>query len=945
MNLFDKIKSSQFKLFKSRESVMICLMLIFSLILGGRLFVLQIIKGDYYQDNYNLRIEKTTSIDAVRGNIYDRNGQLLAYNELNYSITIEDSGTYVSTRAKNAALNEIIAKVVIAIDKNGDEFYNDFGITYDDGSFEYLNSGTSLLRFKADVFGHSSISDLAYNDKYSIDEAECSADEMMTYLYTRYSISEDYDEEVRYKIAVVRYNISQNSYQKYITTVISNNVSDASVAFVMENSSELTGVAVEEKYTRTYVDGPAFANVIGYTGKISTDEYNAALEADPDSDISLTDYVGKAGIEQYMNDELSGTKGYSTIFVDNVGNTIYEADYVASTSGNDVYLSIDKDLQVAVYNILEQELAGIIYSKLVNEKTYTTSKSSDIMIPIYDVYYSFIDNNLIKTSHFTKKDATPLEQQVYETFTSCKESALSGISNMLSSEHGTVYNQLSDEYQAYSTYIVTMLKSKGIFLTDKIDSESETQKLWTSEELSVNDYLVYAIENNWIDITAFSSPEKYIDTDETYDYLVDYVLSEFENDSSFDEIVYKYAILADKITGRQLCAILYDQGVLEYDEETRNGLVNGSVDPYYFVCEKIKNLELTPGQLALDPCSASCVVMDSESGEILALVSYPGYDNNILANASDSSYYSYLSLNSANPLYNYATQQRTAPGSTFKPMISAAALAEGVITTTTTIRDEGVFTKVSNQPRCWAYPSSTHGNINVSEALRDSCNYFFYEVGYRFAGSENYNDSKGIKTIQEYASAFGLDRDTGIEIPESTSKIATEYPVMAAIGQSDNNITTIALARYATAITNGGSVYDLTLLDKTCDSDGNELETYSPELTNTIDFLSSSQWDAIHYGMRLVAQNLSSFDNMEIAVAGKTGTAQQVSNRPNHALFIGYAPYDNPEITLAVRIAYGYTSHNASDVAADVFSYYFGLSDDVINGQATSVDTTNTVTD
>ena len=168
--------------------------------------------------------------------------------------------------------------------------------------------------------------------------------------------------------------------------------------------------------------------------------------------------------------------------------------------------------------------------------------------------------------------------------------------------------------------------------------------------------------------------------------------------------------------------------------------------------------------------------------------------------------YSYLTNSAANPLYNYATQQRTAPGSTFKIVSSTAGLAEGVITTTSEITDLGQYTKVSNNPKCWIYPSN-HGSINVSEAIRDSCNYFFYEVGWRLAGGDGaYDDVTGIKKITEYASLFGLDETTGVEIEENSPHIATEYPVMAAIGQSDNNFTTVGLARYATAIASRGTV-------------------------------------------------------------------------------------------------------------------------------------------
>lgn len=171
---------------------------------------------------------------------------------------------------------------------------------------------------------------------------------------------------------------------------------------------------------------------------------------------------------------------------------------------------------------------------------------------------------------------------------------------------------------------------------------------------------------------------------------------------------------------------------------------------------------------------------------------------------------------------------------------------------------------------------------------------------------------------------------------------------MAAIGQSNNNYTTVQLGRYVTAIANGGTVYQYTLLNKVCDSDGNLIEDFEPEIRNQVDVLDSTGWDAIHTGMRMVVENLSNFDDFPIEVAGKTGTAQQSPNRPNHALFVGYAPYNDPEISIATRIAFGYTSHNAAEYAKNVFAYYFGTedADALLSGQAENVgDSSNSFND
>ncbi|MCR4830014.1 MAG: peptidoglycan glycosyltransferase [Pseudobutyrivibrio sp.] len=915
-------------------------MVLFATVLISRLFYLQIVNGSAYQDNYNLKLEKTESIPATRGNIYDRNGNLLAYNELVYAVTIQDTGTYANKAQRSKSLNSEIAQIITKLESNGDSIDNNFGIYIDSsGQYQFLSSGTALQRFRADVFGKSSVDDLEFNEKLGFDEATATASQIIDYLEGEnvYNISDNYSKKLRYEIMVVRYNMGQNSYQKYISTVIASDISEESVAFIKENINELTGVDVEQKSLRRYVDSEYFAHIIGYTGQISTSEYKEL--SSKDDTIETTDVIGKSGIEKYMNDYLSGTKGYETIYVDSVGNTIAEGEYKAATSGNDVYLSIDMDLQKAAYILLEQEIAGILYSKIQNIKESNINSSSDVVVPIYDVYYSLINNGIIDINAFKDSNASETEKEVLNSFENKEKEVLSTLRAQLKPSNELVYNQLPQEYQAYSTYIVTKLKSMGIFDASAIDNDSDVQKSWTSEEMAVNKYLLYAIEQNWIDITKYESEAKYADTEELYNDLVDYILENLASDTSFQKLVYKYLLLDDGITGTQLCMILYDQGVLSTEDEDYPRLSSGQMTAYEFMRAKIKSLDITPGQLALDPCSGSTVLLNSKTGEVLAMVTYPGYDNNRLANSVDSDYYSYLTSSAANPLYNYATQQRTAPGSTFKIVSSTAGLAEGAITTTSEIVDLGQFTKVSNNPKCWIYPSN-HGSINVSEAIRDSCNYFFYEVGWRLAGGDGaYDDVTGINKITEYASLYGLDETTGVEIEENDPHIATEYPVMAAIGQSDNNFTTVGLARYATAIASRGNVYKLTLLNSVKDSDGNIIENYSPSLRNKIDVLNGSEWDAIHSGMKMVCESLSSFNNFAVEVAGKTGTAQQVSNRPNHALFIGFAPYNNPEISIATRIAYGYTSHNAAEVSKDILAYYFGVSatEDLLNGEANIV--------
>lgn len=964
--MFRYLKEFCQKILKSRLFVLGVVMIILFGILIQRIFVLQIINGETYLDNYTLRIQKERVISGTRGNIYDSTGKLLAYNELSYAVTFEDNVVYDTTKQRNRKMNEELNTLISLIENQGDSISNDFQIKKNEsGAYEYTVSGTSLKRFLADIYGHQKVDDLVYNKDLGYDEGSATAQQVMEYLQDKFSIhvegkeysdekAEDidyYTEDEAYKIMILRYAISQNSYQKYVLTTVAQNVSEETVAVIKENSDVLPGVDISEESIRKYNDSKYFSHIIGYTGKISKEEYEKLSENN--DEYTLNDVIGKSGIEQVMEEELQGSKGKETFYVDSLGRIIEITDVEEASSGNDIYLSINAELQMAVYDLLEQELAGIVYSKIIPAKEYDTSSgtASDIKIPIDDVYFALIDNNVINISDFAEADASGTEQQVYSTFLSKQSSVLASVEQQLMSASPAAYGELDKEMQVYMSYILTRLTDDKIFLSSEVDTEDDTYTAWKNDEISLAEYLHYAISKDWIDITKFDTESKYSDSTEIYEALIQFIIEELKEDKEFSKKVYEYMIHQDLVSGTQICMILYEQGVLSNNNGEYEALQNGSISAYNFIRDKIKNLEITPAQLALDPCTASCVITDVKTGKLLACVTYPGYDTNRLANTVDAAYYASLQQDQSLPMYNNATQQRTAPGSTFKPITAAAALTEGVVTTEEQIQDEGKFTTLdpNNPPKCWIYPNSTHGLINISEAIRDSCNYFFYEMGYRLSlNGENYNENKGIESLQKYATLFGLGQKTGIEIPENEPKISDEYPITSAIGQGNHSYTTTELARYLTAVASSGNVYQMTLLDKETTSEGELVQQFQPELLWHIDELDSSTWNAIHSGMRMVAENNNNFKDFPIAVAGKTGTAQEDKTRGNHALFIGYAPYEDPQVAITTRIAYGYSSSNAAEVSSNILKYYFNLADkdSLLSGQAQDIgDSTNGFTD
>ena len=462
----------------------------------------------------------------------------------------------------------------------------------------------------------------------------------------------------------------------------------------------------------------------------------------------------------------------------------------------------------------------------------------------------------------------------------------------------------------------------------------------------MKDYLTYAASQNWIDISKISTEGEYLDSSEVYQALTSYVIDYLKTDNSFSKLLYKYMLQEDTISGQELCLVLYEQGVLSKDDGMYESLASGAMTPYDFMVNKIYTLEIEPAQLALEPCSASAVITDVNTGDVLACVSYPGYDNNRLVNNMDTDYYAKLSLDQSSPFFNKATQQTTAPGSTFKILSTIAGMSEGVVDDSTYINCTGSFDLVTPAINCWN--KQGHGEIEIREAIEQSCNYYFNMVGFKLGQDENgdFSENRSLTVLQKYASEIGLDKKTGIELTESSPQVSNAYAVPSYIGQGTNAYTTSQLARYATTIATSGTVYDLTLLDRQTDSKGSVLKEYEPNVINTMD-VSQNVWDDIHDGMYRVVQTHKQFDGLGVQVAGKTGTAEVDGvYHPNHGMFIGYAPATDPQYAIAVRIENGYSSGNACLAADDIFKYIFQLADEqtVLTGVAAS-DTSDTSND
>ena len=672
------------EILENRELVLSIILCIIAIIFVIQLFNIQIINGASYREQAENKIVRTESISASRGEIYDRNGVLLATNKLTYNI--EFYRTKVGTDLTNNAIKDLVD----ILESNGDSVYSTFPInnSLDNFSDEYLEDeelkNTFLSKIKLD-------SSASFND-------------VIDY-YTKLYAIEDFEYEDKIKIIKVKYEANLNGYSLFNSAIIAKNISKNSVAQKKKKKSKLYGFNIVSVPQRYYISDDFACHILGYVSKINTTEY-AKLK---DGGYTINSMIGKAGVEESMENYLKGIDGVKKVVTDSLGNVTSETVTKEAESGNNVTLTIDYRIQNVVENALK--------STLQNLKSGALSKN-----PI---------------------------------------------------------------------------------------------------------------------------PEAQ---------------------------------------------------------------------------------------------SGSCVVLDVETGEVLAMSSYPTYNINSFINGIKTEQWNSLINDVQKPMFNRAISGTYSPGSTYKMLMGIAGLEAGGITVDELYTDPGIY-PYAYQPKCWIYTAHhiTHGTINLAGALKGSCNSYFYEVGRRI----------GIEEIVKWAKNFGLGQKTGIELSgEASGNIAGDGAktwslgdtLSASIGQSTNLFTPIQLANYISAIANGGTLNKVSLIKNV----GNDIKSvsltdvanYSKEFTG-VDFktkelnIDSSYINAIKEGMYAVTTETGGtaadiFADSKVEVAGKTGTAQ-VSSGANNAIFVGFAPYDNPKIAVVAIVEHGDEGYYLAPMVKEITNAYFDI--------------------
>ncbi len=923
------------------------------LVLAVRLFQLQIIEGAVKQEQYiSQKTQKTISLSSTRGIIYDRNGNVLAGNKLIYVVNVTDNGDYKDGYEKN----NMLLKLIDILDRH-DTAVNTFLpiVLNPDGTFDYTCSESARLRFLRDMYGLRSVEELK-EDTSGKTDANLSAEGVFQYLFKRYGVGyrnsrkrETYeiDNETALKLINIRYGMAQNSYRRYVPTAVASDIDQETMADVMEHSETMLGVTVDEDYRRVYTNSKVFSQLLGYTGAISTEQVEALNGQLGYDKYSAGDVVGQSGLEAVLELDLQGEKGEQTMFLDSLGHILEVTESRNAKAGEDYYLTVDKDLSVAIYNLIEQKLAGIILGKLVDRKVRITTSmnNADRLISSYSVYNQFIANNLLDLDFIEGAQDGTAGHRVYEAWKSGQSRVLGELKRELESTEPTAYKNLDSErgdgehfMQTYMSRLYSVLVEKEYLVIDQAAQEDSVYKdYFTDEAIGLGEFLRYAITKSWVNTSMLELKKIYSSTEETYAALIQAALGLLADDSGFIKAVYKNMIWDGDISPCDLCLTLLDQGLVN-DDKLRPALESSRQGAAFsFISKHIKDLSLSPAMLALDPCTASVTVTDVHTGDVLACVAYPGYDNNRLSGRIETAYYNKLINDSSNPLYNSATLAQTAPGSVFKPCTAFAALNTGVVEPDELIETKGQYVNFGLHMNCWIFSTlgTTHGKETTADALRDSCNYYFSVMGERLSTlSGSYSESGGLEILNKYAKALGLGDKTGIEINEREPHLSDTSPIPSAIGQGTYLFSNVQLARYLDTLASRGKVHELTLLGSRRNSDGDILEEYDAEETGSCSF-SDESWNTVLSGMRKVVKegSISSYFTGNVEVAGKTGSAEENKLRPNHANFISFAPYSDPEIGVTVSIPYGYTSANAVDIASRVYEYYYGfLSLDEITG-------------
>ena len=918
---------------KNRIFVMLCGIIVLFAIIVVRLFSLQVIHGADYEESITASVSKKLPVPAPRGNIYDRYGRPLATNTAAYCVQVDGSVTLEFDKEET---QELAAALTEALWTKGETSTDSLPITKK-APYRFTFDGTEEEQQTRETRWKNSIG-------LEKKQRDMTAEECLQWLYETYEAPAAFTEA------------QKRTY----------------VSLCMSDDRNLMALTLAMKLTDF--------------GEEITDELPLAKEA-PYS----FQFNGNKNREKSWKESM-GMDG-EEIYFDSLQTLDYLRDYFGLPEGlpGDLIRST-LGIRYSMYLQRYQQFQTVNVATDISDKTLAYVEENQDTFPcvIIDTislreypqgkYFSHIlgyirqmtENDYALYQNDVDADGNPIYSQTDIVGQDGMEKLFE---RELNGTDGQVLIEVDNQGRRMSVIDSTEpIPGKDLFLTldselqktayDALENELRKAVLTKLTTTGKNSVSTLELFQSMINVNHISAQDMLYAEEGTVQHTVYLRLKQVHPD--FDpeqedaaEVAKEFlqdALEKGNVTVRELTLMMIEQEHLPVTAQEKADIEAGA-SPLSLIIKKLSNGEMSPADTGLDPCTGSVFVTQVGTGEVLASVTYPSYDNNELVNTFNNSYYNDLLQDGNTPLVNRPLKQKKASGSTFKMITALAGLETETITPETLITDKGIF-KDTGIPyaRCWIYSNTggTHKDLTVSHALEVSCNYFFYELAYRMGNVTTGNSANSITTLNEYMAAFGLNNYTGLELDEYGPTMASPAnkeravktfnpdattsqtrwtdgdTIRTAIGQSINSYTPAQITKYISTLANGGTLYKLHMVDHVQNPDGTLHSKVEETVENVITF-KEENLQAVYHGMWLVSNGERGtlrgiFDDLPIDVAAKTGTAEEDKNRNSHTWFVCFAPYDDPQIAITVMIPFGENSGTpAPNVAKAIIKEYLGL--------------------
>lgn len=925
MNRFQE-KFQEFS--KSRIFILLFGIVVLFIILILRLFYLQIIHGEEYDQKLTTSVLRNVNLPASRGEIYDRYGRPLAVNQVAYSIQIDGS---------------------ISLDLSGQKtkLVMDF-INYIKQSNLTLTDKLPITKTQPYTFTfETQKQEQQWKEQAGLsgEMMEASAFEVLEYFAQQLEIPQNFSEEEK-----------RSAISFYISVNDTNLMALSLLKILQENNETLVDdLPITQQQPYSFLFDENKSKELSWKESVyMTTEEEKAYDASETINY-LQDYFSiPQELPEDMVRKVIGIR-YAmylnrfyqyqpvTVALDVSTKTLANVEEV-----NDIFPCI-----IVGTDSLRNYPMGKYFAHIIGYTRKMTDRN-------YAIYKDDVDEEGNPVYTMTDIVGQSGIESIYERQLNGKDGKMVVEVDNMGRRMSTIQSQEPIPGQDVFLTLDSRLQKSAYDILESTLRDVIKQKLNTAET-SLQELFSRMITDNGISIDKICNStegEQYVLYQKILEQNPEFELTDEQKTREFAQQTLISAIGTGEITPKQLVLVLIEQGKFSADEAYLAGIQSGAISALQVVNDKLDSGELTPGDTNLDPCTGSVVISRVDSGEVLASVTYPSYDTNRLTNNFDNSYYiDLLHRESTTPLVNRPLTERKAPGSTFKMIPALAGLETGVITPNTLIRDLGSYTKAGRPyAKCWIYGSSggTHGAIDVATALAVSCNYFFYETAYRMGNAEEGTTEQCITTLNEYMAAFGLNDNTGVEIGESSPMMATPAhkersiktinpeatqsqirwtdgdSIRAFIGQSVNNYAPIHMTKYIATLANGGTRYKMHMVSKLTNPDGSTAEQVEEEIENILE-LQPENLEVVYKGMNLVTSGTRGtlrniFRDFPIEIAAKSGTAEEDKSRSSHSWFVCFAPYDDPQIAITVLLPYGEISGSPSAVIArEIIRDYMGL--------------------